>query len=55
MGFLPPKDVADREDALKRVKRVYGAFAEQAGVGRGIAGLLGVPAVGVLLIEFDLY
>lgn len=44
IGFVPPKDV-DREEALKKVKRVYGAFAYQAGVPHGMVGVLGVPAV----------
>ncbi|KAK6903556.1 phosphatidylserine decarboxylase [Kwoniella mangroviensis CBS 8507] len=44
IGFLPPKDATDSEDALKRVRRVYGSLVEQASVGRNSIGVLGVPA-----------
>lgn len=50
IGFVPPKDV-DREEALKKVKRVYGAFAYQAGVPHGMVGVLGVPAVSRISIS----
>jgi len=45
IGFLPPKDTANSEDALKKLRRIYSVFAENAGVGKGLVGVLGVPAV----------
>ncbi|WWC59635.1 phosphatidylserine decarboxylase [Kwoniella dejecticola CBS 10117] len=44
IGFVPPKEASDPEDALKRVRRVYGSLVEQASVGRHANGVLGVPA-----------
>ncbi|WVW78263.1 phosphatidylserine decarboxylase [Kwoniella bestiolae CBS 10118] len=44
IGFVPPKDAVDSEDALKRVRRVYGSLVEQASIGRNSIGVLGVPA-----------
>ncbi|OCF30786.1 phosphatidylserine decarboxylase [Kwoniella heveanensis BCC8398] len=44
IGFIPPKDAPNNEEALKRVRRVYGALVEQANVGRSSFGVMGVPA-----------
>ncbi|WRT64623.1 phosphatidylserine decarboxylase [Kwoniella shivajii] len=44
VGFIPPKDAINPEDALKKVRRVHGSLVEQAGVGRSSIGILGVPA-----------
>lgn len=48
IGFLEPKNAANQEDALKRVKLVYEALSDQANVGRDYFGVLGVPAVSLL-------
>jgi len=45
IGFLPPPDSSDAEDALKRAKRIYSAFVERTSIGRGVESVLGVPAV----------
>jgi len=45
IGFLPPPESTNAEDALKRAKRIYSAFVDQATVGRGVSSVLGVPAV----------
>jgi phosphatidylserine decarboxylase len=45
IGFLPPKGATDTEDALKKLRRIYSVFADNAGVGEGLVGVLGVPAV----------
>ncbi|WWC68112.1 phosphatidylserine decarboxylase [Kwoniella pini CBS 10737] len=44
IGFISPKESSDPEDALKRVRRVYGSLVEQASIGRHSNGVLGVPA-----------
>lgn len=44
IGFLEPKNAADKPDALRKVKEVYKTLREKSGdIGR--AGVLGVPAV----------
>ena len=45
IGFLPSPEAAGAEDALKRARRIYSAFVDQASVGRGVSSVLGVPAV----------
>ncbi|WVR04751.1 phosphatidylserine decarboxylase [Kwoniella sp. DSM 27419] len=44
IGFVQPKDAVDSEDALKRVRRIYGSLVEQASIRRNSVGVLGVPA-----------
>ncbi|WVQ98224.1 phosphatidylserine decarboxylase [Kwoniella sp. CBS 9459] len=56
VGFVPPKDAPNSEEALKRVRRVYGALVEQANVGRSSLGVLGVPAhkgIGTVKMRHD--
>ncbi|WVF69626.1 phosphatidylserine decarboxylase [Kwoniella sp. CBS 6097] len=56
IGFIPPKDAPDSEEALKRVRRVYGALVEQANVGRSSIGVMGVPAhkgIGTVKMRHD--
>ncbi|ODO08587.1 phosphatidylserine decarboxylase [Cryptococcus wingfieldii CBS 7118] len=44
IGFLPPKGVTTNDEALRRIKIVYGSLVEQGNLSKGSAGVLGVPA-----------
>ena len=46
IGFVEPRHATSSEDALRHVRMVYGALTDQCNVGRGLVGVLGVPAVG---------
>ncbi|KAK8847556.1 phosphatidylserine decarboxylase [Kwoniella newhampshirensis] len=44
IGFIASKNGSPNEDTLTKARMVYGAMVEQATVGRGVIGVLGVPA-----------
>ncbi|WWD21646.1 phosphatidylserine decarboxylase [Kwoniella shandongensis] len=44
IGFIPSKNASPNEDTLRKARMVYGAMVEQATIGRGAIGVLGVPA-----------
>ncbi|EIW71117.1 hypothetical protein TREMEDRAFT_67577 [Tremella mesenterica DSM 1558] len=44
IGFVPPKEALSREEALKKIKMIFSTIVERASAGRGLAGVLGVPA-----------
>ncbi|ORX34011.1 phosphatidylserine decarboxylase [Kockovaella imperatae] len=44
IGYVPPKEAADGEDALKRIRRIHSVFAQKSNGAPDLAGVLGVPA-----------
>ncbi|WVQ75864.1 phosphatidylserine decarboxylase [Cryptococcus sp. DSM 104548] len=44
IGFLPPEGATTTDEAVRRIKVVYGSLVEQGNLSRGSAGVLGVPA-----------